>query len=61
MMHRLKATALWLVASLPNLSVVEISAAMLDQVVNGFEKDTMRTVDLTRLGRRAIEGEKAKI
>jgi len=46
---------LYLVASLPSLSVVEMSAAMLDQVLNGFEKDPLTNEDLVRIGRRALD------
>ncbi|OAP56501.1 hypothetical protein AYL99_09680 [Fonsecaea erecta] len=53
----LKATLLWFVASWPCVSVVEVSAAMLDQVVNGFEKDPLQNQDLVRIAQRVL-GEK---
>lgn len=43
--------------SLPLISTVnreECAAAMLDQVVNGFEKETMTNEDLKRIGKRAL-------
>lgn len=43
--------ALKWVASLPSICVQEISAAMLHQVVNGFEKDTLLNDDLAGIGR----------
>jgi hypothetical protein len=46
------------VASLPAISVVEISAAMLDQVVNGFEKDPLMNQDLVRIGQKALSDTK---
>ncbi|KAI0884956.1 uncharacterized protein GGS22DRAFT_136474 [Annulohypoxylon maeteangense] len=44
---------------LPKVDVGEISAALLDQVVNGFEKDTLQNEDLVRIGQEIIQG-KAK-
>jgi hypothetical protein len=35
----------------PSITVTEIAAAMLDQVVNGFEKEPLRNEDLVRIGR----------
>jgi len=52
--HWFRATILWFVASLPNISVVDISAAMLDQVLNGFEKDPLMNDDLVRIGQKAL-------
>jgi hypothetical protein len=43
------ATALSWMVSLPNISVGQISTAMLDQVVNGFEKDPLLPEDLVRI------------
>jgi hypothetical protein len=51
----LRATFLYLLASLPSVSVVEMSAALLDQVLDGFEKDPLTNDDLVRIGRRALE------
>ncbi|OAL35032.1 hypothetical protein AYO20_05747 [Fonsecaea nubica] len=52
--HWLRSTLLWFVISLPSISVVEIAAAMLDQVVNGFEKDPLMNEDLVRIGQRVL-------
>jgi len=42
------------VPGLPNLRVQDLAAALLDQVVNGFEKDTFFSDDMTRLGQRVL-------
>lgn len=42
--------------SLPNVSVAEISAAMLHEVVHGFEKEPLGNEDLVRIGREALKG-----
>lgn len=39
---------------LPSVQVSEISAALIDQVVNGFEKDTLVNADLARIGQKAL-------
>jgi hypothetical protein len=52
--HWLRSWLLWLVASLPSIGNVEISAAMLDQVLNGFEKDPLVNDDLVRIGRKVL-------
>ncbi|EXJ53443.1 uncharacterized protein A1O5_13311 [Cladophialophora psammophila CBS 110553] len=56
-LHWLRATMLWFMVSVPSVSVVDISAAMLDQAVNGFEKDPLQNQDLIRIGQRVL-GEK---
>ena len=48
------ATVLKYVISLPNVGVTEISAAMLHQVINGFEKEPLENDDLVRIGRQAL-------
>lgn len=40
------ATAMSWIASVPSITVSQISVAMLDQVVNGFEKDPLLNDDL---------------
>jgi len=35
----------------PNVDVTEIAAAMLDQVIKGFEKEPLENADLVRIGR----------
>jgi len=39
---------------LPSVSVSEISATMLDQVANGFDKEPLMNDDLVRIGRRVL-------
>lgn len=39
----------------PNVSVVDVAAAMLDQVVNGFEKDPLMNDDLARIGKGVLD------
>ncbi|EXJ57465.1 hypothetical protein A1O7_07813 [Cladophialophora yegresii CBS 114405] len=55
-LHWLKSWLLWAVVSLPSITVVEIAAAMLDQVMNGFEKDPLLNEDLVRIGQKALNG-----
>lgn len=43
----------------PVVEVTECAAAMIDQVMNGFEKEPLECSDLARLGRKAL-GEDAK-
>lgn len=42
------------VPGLPLVELQDIVAAMLDQVVNGFEKDTLSNDDLVRIGKKAL-------
>ncbi|KAJ6532057.1 hypothetical protein B0H19DRAFT_1189836 [Mycena capillaripes] len=51
------ASAVKLVMGVPNLTVTEVSAAMLHQVMNGFEKEPLQNDDLARIGRQALEAE----
>ena len=46
-------TMMWYIMCLPSISVAEISAAMLREVVNGFEKEPLENEDLVRIGRKA--------
>jgi len=46
-------TANWV--GLPKIEVSECAAAMIDQVINGFEKEPLDNTDLVRLGRKALE------
>jgi hypothetical protein len=39
------------------LDVTECVAAMIDQVMNGFEKDLLTNAELVTLGQKALEGE----
>jgi len=45
------ATVLKWAGLVPNISVTEVAAAMLDQVINGFEKEPLMNDDLVRIGR----------
>ncbi|GAW14980.1 hypothetical protein ANO14919_043880 [Xylariales sp. No.14919] len=42
------------VLGLPKVDLQEISAALLDQVINGFDKDTLENEDLVRIGQRSL-------
>jgi hypothetical protein len=42
------------VIGVPNVQVTEIAATLLNQVINGFEKDTLKNDDLVAIGRRAL-------
>lgn len=48
------ATGLKYVMSLPSIDVAEVSAAMLHEVMHGFEKEPLENDDLVRIGRQAI-------
>ena len=48
------ATVLEYLISLPDVGITEISAAMLHQVINGFEKEPLENDDLVRIGRQAL-------
>lgn len=50
-------TFLRVTGALPSLRVEEISAAMLQQVANGFEKEPLDNADLTRIGKAALEAQ----
>lgn len=39
---------------IPNIEVEEVAAAMIDQVVGGFEKNTLTNDDLIRIGQTAL-------
>lgn len=58
-LSRIRATVLWYGMSVPSIDVVEISAAMLDQVINGFEKDPLENADLVRIGKKVLADRKA--
>ncbi|KAK0721827.1 hypothetical protein B0T26DRAFT_739232 [Lasiosphaeria miniovina] len=46
--------ALYYLIGLPKVENRHMAAALLDQVVNGFEKDTLMNDDLDRIGRRVL-------
>lgn len=50
------ATALNMVMGLPKIDVGEISAAMIHQVMQGFEKEPLENADLVRIGQQALKG-----
>ncbi|RFU34064.1 hypothetical protein B7463_g2296, partial [Scytalidium lignicola] len=41
------------IPGLPSIDLLDISAALLDQIVNGFEKDTLSNADMIRIGQKA--------
>lgn len=42
------------VPGLPTIELTDISAALLKQVTDGFEKDTLFSDDMTRIGQEAL-------
>lgn len=42
------------IIGLPKVEVSEIAATLIDQSVNGFEKETLFNEDLIRLGQKAL-------
>ncbi|KAI0176622.1 hypothetical protein BJ166DRAFT_584789 [Pestalotiopsis sp. NC0098] len=42
------------VPGIPEVDLTEVAAAMLDQVLRGFESDTLSNDDLVRIGRRVL-------
>lgn len=42
------------VPGLPKIELCDIAAALLDQVVNGFEKDTLSNDDMARIGQSVL-------
>ncbi|ROV96504.1 hypothetical protein VMCG_07781 [Cytospora schulzeri] len=42
------------IPGLPKIELTDIAAALLDQVVNGFEKDTLYSDDMTRIGQKVL-------
>ncbi|KAI1454778.1 NAD(P)-binding protein [Annulohypoxylon moriforme] len=51
-MKSVAGTMIQLVAGIPSISVVDLSKAMLDQVVNGFEKEPLMPEDLARIAKK---------
>ena len=49
------ATVLKYAMSLPNVDVTEVSAAMLHEVIHGFEKEPLENDDLVTIGRQALK------
>lgn len=50
--HTAFATVLKWTGLAPNVDVTDVALAMLDQVINGFEKEPLQNDDLVRLGRK---------
>ncbi|KAI1471667.1 NAD(P)-binding protein [Daldinia caldariorum] len=50
-MKSIAATALQFALGLPNIGVVDLTTTMLDQVINGFEKETLTHEDLVRIAK----------
>jgi hypothetical protein len=44
----------------PNIDRNELAAAVLDQAVNGIEKETLSNADLVRLGQQALKARKSQ-
>ncbi|MCJ1395203.1 hypothetical protein MMC18_008086 [Xylographa bjoerkii] len=55
LLRTITATALKYAMSVPNVQVAEVSAAMLHEVVHGFEKEPLENEDLVRIGRQALK------
>ena len=49
------ATVMKYTMSVPSIGVTDIAAAMLHEVVNGFEKEPLENDDLVRIGRLALK------
>ena len=47
----------WVPAPVPIISVGEVAAAMLDQLVVGFEKEPLMSHDLARIGSAVLEAQ----
>ncbi|KAJ5584340.1 uncharacterized protein N7459_004140 [Penicillium hispanicum] len=45
------------IPGLPHIDLPQIAAALLDQVINGFEKSTLTNDDLVRIGQKALAGQ----
>lgn len=45
-------------AGVPSIRLSEVAAALLDQVVNGFDKDTLVNEDLVNIGQAALARQK---
>ena len=48
-------TAVSSVGLFPSIAVEEIAAAMIDQVVRGFEKEPLLNEDLSRIGKQVLQ------
>jgi hypothetical protein len=52
-------TVMRTLVGVPKVEVTEIAATMVDQVVNGFEKDTLLNEDLVRIGSEVLQRQEA--
>jgi len=48
------AMAMKYVMSVPNITVAEISAGMLHEVIHGFQKESLQSDELVKIGRQAL-------
>lgn len=46
------------VIGLPAIQLNEVAAALLEQAINGIEKETLNNEDLVRIGQRALAEQK---
>jgi hypothetical protein len=46
------------IVGIPKVDVSEISATLIDQAVNGFEKETLLYEDLVRIGSKVLADQK---
>jgi len=46
------------VVGLPKVEVGQVAATLIDQAINGFEKDTLSNEDLVRMGAKVLGEEK---
>ena len=53
-LKKMGATVLKYVMSVPSVGVAEIAAAMLHEIINGFQKEPLENDDLVRIGRQAL-------
>ena len=54
------ASLLQVVASVPSIGVIDISTAMLNQVMSGFEKEPLMNNDLVEIAQRLSNTSKDK-
>lgn len=54
-LKKIFATGMKYLMSLPNVDITEVSAAMLHEVIHGFEKEPLENDDLVRIGREALK------
>ena len=57
MLRSIMASVAGFTMSMPSISNQALSAGMLDQVMNGFEKEPLENDDLVRIGTKALKNE----